>query len=445
MSHARIHLINPNGGSMITLSVSRRGLLGTSVLATAGLLVAPPRAWAQKEIVYSTFLDPANAKDPRAAAQTRMIAAFEKVNPDLHIKLLVDPTVQVVARALKSHDTTPDVVRMPGFSVPEIAASGGMQSLDALIARDKLPTGDWLLPLDGDRVDGHLYSLPQDYRIPILMYRKSLLAQAHVTPPRTWDEVCADGPKFPQQGIIPFAIPVGAAGGLGGAQAFGEFYLSSMIPSTNGDYFNADGSIAFSRASFLRAATTIKDLFTTCKATPQQSLQFGFNEVHDGLRAGKIAMGVFGLYRYRTIQEQGAGDDLAWAPPPGYTPTDRETVYGYHIALNAFSTNKEDAWRFLKFMISPEAEAIAAEGGEVVSRASAYSAPYFQTSQAADQKQWAQLIRERGREVRYTAILTTFHQIVGDATQRMILTNGTPEAAYDEVLKNYNAALESSK
>ena len=75
-------------------------------------------------------------------------------------------------------------------------------------------------------------------------------------------------------------------------------------------------------------------------------------------------------------------------------------------------------------MISPEAQAIAAAGGEVVSRASAYSADHFNSPAAADQKQWAALIHSRGREVQYTPILTTFHQIVGDAFQRMISPMG---------------------
>jgi len=431
---------------MVSTSRLSRRLLGTCLAASVALLWPSSHASAQsKEIVYSTFLDPANARDPRAAAQTRMLAAFEKANPDIKIKLLVDPTVQNVARALKSHDATPDVLRTTGYSVAEFAATGGMLPLDDLIARDKLSTTDWLLPLERNRLNGHLYSLLQDYRIPILMYRKSLLEQAHVTPPRTWAELCADGPRFTQPGIIPFAVPIGVTGGLGGAQGLGEFFLSSMLPGGDDGYFKPDGSIAFSRDSFIAAATTIKDLFTTCKATPMQSVQLGINEVHDGLRSGRIAMSIFGLFRFRTIQDQGAGEDLAWAPAPASTAERRLTVYGYQIALNAFSKNREDGWRLLRFMISPEAEAIAAEGGEVVSRASAYDAPYFSSPQAADQKLWAELIRKRGREVGYTPILTTFHQIVGDAFQRMILANGTPAAAYDEVVKLYGEALAKSR
>ena len=43
------------------------------------------------------------------------------------------------------------------------------------------------------------------------------------------------------------------------------------------------------------------------QSTPMPSLQFAYNEVHDGLRSGTVAMATFALYRYRSIQAQGAG------------------------------------------------------------------------------------------------------------------------------------------
>ena len=38
-------------------------------------------------------------------------------------------------------------------------------------------------------------------------------------------------------------------------------------------------------------------------------------------------------------------------------------------------------------------------------------------------------------------ILSTFHQIVGEAFQKMVLRNETPENAYAEVVKRYDDAL----
>ena len=41
----------------------------------------------------------------------------------------------------------------------------------------------------------------------------------------------------------------------------------------------------------------------------------------------------------------------------------------------------------------------------------------------------------------YSIIQSTFHQIVADAFQRMVLRNATPEDAYQEVVTKYNEAL----
>jgi Bacterial extracellular solute-binding protein len=136
--------------------------------------------------------------------------------------------VQVPPQLLPAPATASNYIQVlsnPNFltQVAEMAATGAMLPLEDLIARDNLSTTDWLLPLDANRIGGHLYSLPQDYRIPILIYRKSLLEQAHVTPPRTWDELCADGPHFTQRGIIPFAVPVGATGDWGAHRDLANF------------------------------------------------------------------------------------------------------------------------------------------------------------------------------------------------------------------------------
>lgn len=407
------------------------------------VVAVTPMALAQPvEIAYNTFLDPANANDPRAAAQTKVLAEFERLHPNIKVRVVVDPSGANGARVVRTRADTPDVIRVTNFQMPEFVATGSLMRLDELIARDKIDPNDWLIPMPRSMVRGNFYGLQQDYRIPILFYRKQLLADAKLTPPRTLDDLCVTGAKVTKGNVAGFAIPVGTTGGIGGAQAFGEFYLSTMLPASDGRYFAADNrAIAFSKEAFLRAAQAIKDQFVKCKSTPMASLQYGYNEVHDGLRAGTIAMATFGLYRYRTIQAQGAGDDLAWAPAPGYAPDDPQAVYGFQLTINAQSKQKDAAWQFVKFMASPAAQAIAAQGGEVVARASAYNDPYFASPQGRDQRAWADLIKVRGRQVSYSVIQSTFHQIVADAFQRMILRNTTPEEVYQEVVAKYNEAL----
>jgi len=433
------------GGTRCRAEWSQRVAQLFAALAVA--VAVTPMSFAQPvEIAYNTFLDPNNATDPRSVAQTKMIAEFERQNPNIKVRVVVDPTGANGARILRTRADSPDVVRATSFQMPEYVATGSLLQLDDLVKRDKVDPNDWLLPLSAGMVDGHVYGLPQDYRIPILIYRKHLLEEAKVTPPRTWPEVCDTGAKLTKNNVMGYAIPLGTTGGIGGAQAFGELYLSTLLAAPDGKYFGADNkTIAFSKESFVRGAQMIKDQFLKCKSTPMASLQFGFNEVHDGLRSGTIAMATFGLYRYRTIQAQGAGDDLSWAPPPGFTPDERETVYGFQLTINGLSKQKEAAWQFVKFMTSPAAEAIAAQGGEVVARASAYTDPYFSSPQGRDQRAWADLVKARGRQVNYSIIQSTFHQIVADAFQRMILRNTTPEEAYQEVVTKYNEALAKAK
>lgn len=425
------------------MKTTRRALTAaTSLLIAASALSWAAPAKAQTvEIVYATFLDPTNRSDPRAAAQTKMIETFEAAHPGIKVRVEVDSTQQASLRALRSKSASPDLFRVANINAPEFVATGQVLPLDDLIARDKVDMADWLLPLDSAKIAGKLYGMQQDFRIPLLLYRKSLLEKAGVQPPKTWDEVCATGEKLSKlDNVIGFAVPVGVSGGLGGAQPLAENIFSPMAAEADGKYFSTDGrDLAVSHAQLVRTMQTIKDLYGKCKTTPQTSVQFGYNETHDGLRSGNVAMTSFGLFRFRAIQVGGAGDDLAWAPAPGFKADGKLPVYGYTVAINANTAQREAAWQFAKFMGSAEAQAISGEGGEVVARASVYKGAYFSTPDGMRQKEWADLVRSRGQFLSYSVATTSFHQIIGEAVQRMVLRNGTAEDAAKEIEQNYKA------
>ena len=428
----------------IDSKLSRRAVVaGLAVAgATTGLGLRKSSAQSVTEVTYNSFLDPANANDPRSAAQSRMIEAFEKANPSIKVKVVVDPSGANGIRAARTKSDSPDVIRATNFQQPEFAATGGILPIDDLVARDKIDANDWLIPLEQTKVNGKLWGLQQDYRVPILVYRKSRFAEAQVTtPPRTYDEVGALGAKLSKDNTIGYAIPLGVTGGIGGAQAFVEFVLSSILAGNTGAFFAPDGrNIGFTDERLLLAATTVRDLFAKKASTPV-SLQFGYNELQDGLRAGTVASASFGLYRYKGLERQVANNDLAWAAAPSTEPSGKHTVYGFQLDINANSPRKDAAWEFVKYMTSPAAQVIAARGGEVVARASVYNDPYFASPEAADQQGWKQLVQQRGRMITYSVIQSTFNQIAGEAFQRMILRNGTPESVVTEIKTRYAEAL----
>lgn len=416
-------------------------------IATAGVAMGfrIQRSHAQStvEINYNTFFDSANTTDPRAAAQTRQIEAFEKAFPNIKVKVTADPPNANAIRTARTKADSPDVLRGANYQQPEFAATGGILPLDELIARDKIDLNDWLIPVEQTKINGKVWGLQQDFRIPVLMYRKSRFAEAQISAlPKTYAEVGALGAKLTKDNNTAYAVPLGATGGIGGAQAFWEFHLSSMLAGNTGELFAPDGrNIVFSDERLLLAATTIRDLYGKYKASTPATLQFGFNELQDALRAGTAASATFGFYRYKGMERQIPNNDLAWAAAPSLEPGAKHTVYGFQLMVNANSPRREAAWQFVKFMTSPEGQAIAARGGEVVARTSAYNDPYFSTPEAADQKGWKQLVQERGRMASYSIIQSTFNQIAGEAFQRMVLRNGAPEAVVTEIKTRYAEAL----
>lgn len=427
------------------MGLSRRSIVGglaASTVTGAGLRGAVAQSGAVTEISYNGFLDPANINDPRAAAQNRMIEAFERANPSIRVKVIVDPSGANGVRAARAKSNSPDVIRVANFQQPEYAATGSILPLDEFVARDGIDVNDWLIPLDQAKINGRLWGLQQDFRIPILIYRKSRFLEAQVSaPPSTYREVGELGAKLTKGANIAYAVPLGVNGGIGGAQAFNEFIVSSILAGNTGALFAPDGrKIAFPEERLLLAAETVRDLFAK-KASTSVSLQYGYNELQDALRSGTVASATFGLYRYKTMERSVANNDLAWAVAPSLAADDKQTVYGFQLSINANSPRKDAAWQFVKFMASPEAQIIAASGGEVVARASAYKDSSLQSQDTADQQGWKKLVQERGRLVTYSVIQSAFNQIVGEAFQRMILRDNRPESVVAEVQTRYDEAL----
>src|SRR4029077_5807531 len=101
------------------LKLSRRSVIvGFAAAGSAtGLGLRKSSAQSGTEVSYNSFLDPANANDPRSAAQSRMIEAFEKANSSIKIKVIVDPSGANGIRAARTKSDSPDVIRATNFQL----------------------------------------------------------------------------------------------------------------------------------------------------------------------------------------------------------------------------------------------------------------------------------------------------------------------------------------
>src|SRR5271166_2191003 len=97
----------------------------TPLLVTPALLAAP-----QVEIQFDETYDPSSTTDPRAKAQNEVIAAFERMHPDIKVNIVIDGDNSNAVRAVVAHAPAPDVLHMNTYLTPQMAGSGGLAPLD---------------------------------------------------------------------------------------------------------------------------------------------------------------------------------------------------------------------------------------------------------------------------------------------------------------------------
>lgn len=152
-------------------------------------------------------------------------------------------------------------------------------------------------------VDGKTYAVPMDAVSPIMFYyNESLLKQAGLAAPETWDDILAAIPKLEAVGVAPFSL----AGASKWPELMWEEYLVDRVAGP--DAFNAvmaGTADAWSEPGIIEANTMIQDLVRA------GGFIDGFGSVTADSNAdvallytGKAAMMLQGAWVYTTFLEQ---------------------------------------------------------------------------------------------------------------------------------------------
>lgn len=123
----------------------------------------------------------------------QLLPEFERRHPGVSVKVQNLAWTAAHAKLLTAFasDALPDVFQLGNTWVPEFAALGALQALDARVAAsgqvrpDDYFAGIW----DTNRIDGTLYGVPWYIDTRLLYYRRDILAQlGYDHPPRDWNE-----------------------------------------------------------------------------------------------------------------------------------------------------------------------------------------------------------------------------------------------------------------
>ncbi|MGW6278306.1 ABC transporter substrate-binding protein [Kribbella sp. NPDC055071] len=291
---------------------------------------------------------------------------FEAANSGIDLKVeaqVWDARDQKIAAAFAGKKA-PDVLLMIPDQIPQYVVNGSLEPIDDVIS----PLKDKFLPgaVPGLTVQGKIYGAPIYNTVSTTMYNKTILTKAGITkPPETWDEIKAAVPKIKAAGFstLDYSASPEATLNL-------NFY--PLLWQAGGKVFADDGkSVTFNQAPGLEALTFLKSLWDE-GAIPKSGLT-NVNKIADQpLGKGQVAMAITSTPAdAATVATSWGKDNVELG-----TPLTGKKQVGYGIpgglVLNAASSNKDEAKKFLSFMVQPA----QLEG---LSKASGYFTPLADT------------------------------------------------------------------
>ncbi|MER7200357.1 sugar ABC transporter substrate-binding protein [Streptomyces sp. NBC_01003] len=185
-----------------------------------------------------------------------------------------------------------------------------------------------------------------------LYYNKAMFKEAGITePPKTWDELTADGAK----------ISKGGKWGLGaeGSNLSNNIHQVFVLAKQHGgDFFTADGKADFTNDAAVAAVKQYVDMMATNKIIAPGNAEYAKNQSLSDFSKGKTAM-VLWQAAATTFKSQGMQDDEWGVAPvpvqsgaPGAGKATNSMVAGINLAVFKNTKNIDGSMKFVKFMTS---------------------------------------------------------------------------------------------
>lgn len=343
------------------------------------------------------------------AGQSAQIAEFERRNPGVKVSVLSMGAGQMNPQKLMTAivgKTPPDVINQDRFTIGDWASRDTFIDLGPLIKRDRnKPNGirpeDYYVPCWKEACyKGKVYAIPNSTDDRFLFYNKTLFAEAGLTrPPRTWSELKAYAIKLTKRGKDGSISRIGFIPGWGNSY----FYLYSW--QSGGEFMSPDGrTCTMNNPASVSALNYMVGIYDALGgAAKVDRFQSGFQaDALDPFLTGRVAMKIDCDNSANNIAR--FNPDLNFGVAPAPVPDDRyaQTVSniefdtknvplgiardkwenirnnssakgqfngqeryitwsgGFSWAIPIGAKRVELAWKFIKWMNSPESGLIAA-------------------------------------------------------------------------------------
>jgi multiple sugar transport system substrate-binding protein len=304
-----------------------------------------------------------------------LVPAFERLNPGIRVRIQQIPWISAHEKLLTAFagDATPDLAQLGSSWVPELAALGAIEPLDARLRGSRvIAARDYFEgPLRANVIDGHTWAIPWYADTRLLFYRSDLLRDAGFpAPPTDWA-----GWLAAMRAIKARAAP----GDYAALLPLNEYEPLLALALQQPEPLLRDGGRYgnFRSAGFVRASDFYLNLFSEGLAPRVTNTQI--SNVYDEFARGRFAFYISGPWNIgefkRRLPPERQGDWMT-APLPGPAGPGASIAAGASLAVFALSERKEAAWKLVEYLSRPDVQLRFFElTGDLPARRSVWRAP----------------------------------------------------------------------
>lgn len=406
-------------------------------LLTLGLLLAACSGQQDKRTVVRFW-----AMGYEGEVVARLLPAFERENPGVHVELQQLPWTAAHEKLLTAFagESLPDVCSLGNTWVPEFAAIGALEPLDARIARSpSLDVGDYFPGVWQTSVVGNsVYGLPWYSETRVPYYRRDLLAKAGIRQsPRNWaDWLAAMRAVKRMVGPRRYAILL----------PLNEFEpLLNLAIQQPEPLLRAGGRFGnFRSAGYRRALAFYKQMFDEGLAPAVSDVQISnvWDEFGNGLYAFYIS-GPWNIAEFRKRLPASQQGDWMTMSLPGPEGPGASVAGGTTLVLFKQSPHKDAAWKLVEYLSRPSVQIqFHALTGDLPPRRSPWSAPAL----AGDP--YARAFREQLERSKPTPRVPEWERITDEmklVAEQMVRGRLTVDQAAVEMDRRVDAILEKRR
>ena len=331
--------------------MSARKILLTAAFAAA----IAANAWAQQ-----TTLRIFTGGQQRPDVMRKIADEYQKRNPNVKVEIEVggatsEAQQQYLSTVLSAKDAVLDVILIDVIRPAQWAAQGWAEPLDGYLGADKakiLPT--YLKAYaDANQVGGKLIALPYFADAQFLYYRKDLLDKYKRPVPKSWDEmmetakVIMDGEKSPQlQGFSTAGSPIEGT------------VCTYLVPLWGmGSDITKNGKLNLDTPE-ARQPFQLYGRMKQAGVLPKNIAEIPTDRIRVDFQGGNVVFAQSWGYFWNRV-ENDADSKVKGKVGVTILPHDKggksaTCIGGWQLAVSAFSKNKQEAVKFVRYLSSPE-------------------------------------------------------------------------------------------